>query len=195
MKYPFRNVNKIKKFLIATYKEPTCPIKFKTIENSDEFNMNDIETHNTYSSGNKKLFKHFFKFFDPSLVKIVNNYERKETVKEIAFRVEDEEKALIAEWKIKIEKEEQINLLGNANKKNAMKPKQAADAKPPVFDMIREPKAVKEIVACNITMAEKYCDFSKWVGSVFQSIKALNITDMFDVSIIFWCLFLFDFSF
>ena len=46
----------------------------------------------------------------------------------------------------------------------------------------------KEILVSNITMAEKYCDFSKWVGSVLQNIKDLNITDIYDVSKFFFIL-------
>ena len=182
MKYPFKNIHKIKKFLIESYNEPVCPIKFKTFENSDEFNMNDIETNISYGSGNKKLFKQFYKFFDPSNIKVVNFYERKETAEEVNLRIEAEEKVLLEEWKQKIEKEEQINLLVNANKKIPVKAKQPVEIKPPVIDIIREPKVKKEILPYNITMVERYCDFSKWVGSVLQSIKDLNIADMSDVS-------------
>jgi len=149
--------------------------------------MKDIETNkNPYCSGNKKLFKHFFKFFNPSNLKVVNFYERKETDEEVFLRVEAEEKALLAEWKLKIEKEEQINLVGNAGKKSVVKGNKPVEVKPPVFDISREPKAKKDISACNISMIRRYCDFSKWIGSVLQSIKDLNITDMFDVSIYFF---------
>jgi len=180
MKYPFKNIPKIKKFLISAYNESSCPIKFKTFENSDEFNMNDIDSNNTYSSGNKKFFKYFFKLFEASNLKVVNSYERKETQEEMSARIEMEEKILLNEWKQKIEKEELINAQLNANKKNVKKTN--VEIKPPVFDIFREPKSKREIAPCNINMVEKYSDFCKWVGSVFQSIKDLNVVDVYDVS-------------
>jgi len=182
MRYPFKNMKKIKKFLINSYNETTCPIKFKIFENSDEFYINEIESNITYGSGNKKLFKHFFKFFELGNIKIVNSFERKETPQEVILRVESEEKAFLNEWKIKIEKEEQINIQNSATKKNFKQKNQNVEIKPPVFDITREPKIKKEIDSKNISMIEKYSDYSKWVGSVLQNIKDLNITDIFDVN-------------
>jgi len=154
----------------------TCPIKFKVLETSDEFNFMDME-RNVFSKANKNLFKEYFKFFEPEDIKLVNFLEKMETQEEVNLRNEKEEKIIMNTWKLKVEKEEQEKLANPKLKKQ----KTSFDVKPPVLNLSKDPQVYNEIIASNIDMSEGYCDFSKWVGSIFQTIKDLKINDVHDV--------------
>ena len=176
MKYPFNNINKLKNFIIKIFNDELCPVKFKNFNDSDEFDINELEK-NPYSLSNKKLLKHLFRFFEPENFKIVNFIKRIENSEEIKIRIENEEKNFIYEWKAK-------QALEEANSKK--KAKDSIETKPPVIKVDDQPKMIKEFLPSNIYMGERYCDFAKWVGSIFQTIKDLNITDVNNVRILFY---------
>lgn len=135
---------------------------------------------NLYSKGNKNFFLDYFKFFEPENLKLVNHFERMETEEETKIRIDKEENILYENWRIKCEKEEQERL---ANPK-AKKAKNPIEPQKPIFDFVKDPIIVNEPIISNIDMSEGYCEFSKWVGSVFQSIKDLDVNDVNDVRIL-----------
>lgn len=173
-KYSNRVANKIRKFLIKNYNVETCPIKFKVLETSDDFNIEEMEKK-VFSKANKALFLEYFKYFESDRINLVKFVEKKETENEVNLRNEKEEKNIMNAWREKIEKEEKEKL-ANPKLKN-----KKIDNKPPVINLNKEPRVYNEIVVSNIDMSDSYCDFSKWVGSVFQSIKDLKVNDVEDV--------------
>jgi hypothetical protein len=163
----------------------TCPIKFKVLETSDEFNFEEMEK-NIFSKANKNLFKEYYKYFDPQNIELVNFLEEVESEEEVNLRIEKEEKIIMDNWmiKVKIEKEKEEQERQNNPKLRNKKNYVLTEYKPPVIELSKEPMVFNKINVSDIDMSIPYCDFSKWVASVFQNIKDLKINDVNDVCII-----------
>jgi hypothetical protein len=127
-----------------------------------------------------------FKFFELeneneiANIRIVNYKERMETKEETNLRIEKEENLLMERYRLRVEKEEKEKLANS--KKKVIKGK---EIQKPIFDFEKYPIMVKEITANDVEMSDNYCEFSKWIASVLQSIKDLKINDVNDVIFIF----------
>ncbi len=177
------------------YNKDSCPIKFKDFESYEEFNVNDMEK-NIYSRTNKKFFIENFKFFELENnneignIKIVNYMERMETKEETNLRIEKEENLLMEMYRLRVEKEEQERLANP--RKRIIKGK---EIQKPIFDFEKYPIMVKEITANDVEMSDNYCEFSKWIASLLQSIKDMKINDVNNVIFIIKYIFIFIFLF
>ena len=152
------------------------------METSDYFNFEEMEK-NIFSKANKNLFLEYFKYFESQDIKLVNFVEKIETEEQVNIRIQKEEKIIMDKWiiQVSIEKEKEEKERQNNPKLRNKKNYVPREYKPPVIELSKEPLVYNEIEISDMDMSVTYCDFSKWIASVFQNIKDLKINDVNDV--------------
>jgi hypothetical protein len=136
----------------------------------EEDNENIIESVN-----NMKIFREFYKILEKDIeIKVVNMkfIENEDRGDENFQQMKLEQNLKKFEMNLKGEKNKIIHLKTISN--NPVLSKLSS-----VSSEIDEIRKTKNQVACpgDISMKDKYINFSRWLGSIFQTIKDLNILD------------------
>ena len=157
LRYPTKNVSKLKKYINDLYIKETCPVENKGFK-INEFLLSGGT--NDLSLDNKRLFKDMFKIFENEDFFIVKHIE-----KEADASSHDEELDIVDidngnEEIKKSKKEESSKTINN------------------IFNIIKKVSNTKHFTSSRISIEENSGYFTKWISSILQFIREFEINDV-----------------